>query len=162
LGNPGPGGYGSVLLFPDRREELSGGYSRTTNNRMEIMAVIVALEALPEPSKVALFSDSQYVINTMTKGWAVTWKKNGWKKADKQPAVNPDLWEQMLALAARHQIEFRWVRGHSGDIENERCDYLATSAAAQPNLPPDPGYLGAATTSRPTLRPWVQRRARGF
>src|SRR5207248_7390483 len=107
LGNPGPGGYGAVLLFPDRREELSGGYARTTNNRMELMALIVALEALPEPSRVTLFSDSQYVINGMTKGWARTWQKNGWKKADKQPAVNPDLWERLLDLAARHQVEFR-------------------------------------------------------
>ena len=165
LGNPGPGGYGAVLLFPDGREELAGGYAHTTNNRMEIMAVITALEALSEPASVLLHSDSQYVLNALSKGWAVRWKKNGWMRNANDPAVNPDLWERLLTAVNSHQLDYRWVRGHNGDIENERCDFLANSSAKLPGLTPDLGYVPTPTgTRRPGSAPphWVQRRARGF
>jgi ribonuclease HI len=140
LGNPGPGGYGAILLHGDKRKELSGGYARTTNNRMEIMACIAALEALRKPCHVTLYSDSQYVVNAMEQGWAARWKARGWKRTGNETAVNPDLWERLLALCSLHQVDFRWVRGHNGNRENERCDRLAVSAAALPGLPPDSGY----------------------
>lgn len=140
LGNPGPGGYGIVLLYGPHRREISGGFRLTTNNRMEIMAVIVALEALKEPCQVTLHSDSQYVVNAVTEGWARRWKANGWKRNRREAAVNPDLWERLLDLCDQHQVEFCWVRGHSGIEENERCDQLAVGAAQQPDLPDDPGY----------------------
>ncbi|MBW8887529.1 MAG: ribonuclease HI [Fibrobacteres bacterium] len=140
LGNPGPGGYGTVLLFQDKRKELSGGYRRTTNNRMELMAAIVGLEALKAPSKVVLYSDSKYVVDAVEKGWARGWRRNGWRKADKQLAMNPDLWERLLTLCARHSVRFEWVKGHAGNVENERCDALANAAALLEELQPDPGY----------------------
>jgi len=140
LGNPGPGGYGTVLLFQDKRKELSGGYRRTTNNRMELMAAIVCLEALKAPSKVVLYSDSKYVVDAVEKGWARGWRRNGWRKADKQLAMNPDLWERLLTLCARHSVRFEWVKGHAGNVENERCDALANAAALLEELQPDPGY----------------------
>lgn len=127
-GNPGPGGYGVVLLHGEQRKELSGGFRLTTNNRMEILACIVGLRALKEPSAVALYSDSQYVINSITRGWARRWKKNDWKRGD-EDARNPDLWQQMLDLCDKHKVRFHWVRGHSGNEENERCDQLAREAA---------------------------------
>ncbi len=141
LGNPGPGGYGAVLLYGSQRKELSGGFKLTTNNRMEITAALVALEALQEPCRVTLYSDSQYVVNAMSKGWAQRWQANGWKRNKREDAVNPDLWERMLELCQRHTVEFRWVRGHSGTEENERCDRLAVAAARDSGLPDDPGYL---------------------
>lgn len=140
LGNPGPGGYGAVLLYGPHRQEISGGFRLTTNNRMEIMAVIAALEALKEPCRVTLYSDSQYVVNAMTQGWARRWRANSWKRNQREAAVNPDLWERLLDLCDQHQVEFRWLRGHSGIAENERCDQLAVNAAKQPGLLEDTGY----------------------
>ncbi len=127
-GNPGPGGWGAVLRYAGRERELSGGEKQTTNNRMELTAVIEALSALKEPCHVILTTDSRYVADGMGKGWAAAWKKNGWRKADKKPALNSDLWEQMLALFERHTVELNWVKGHAGHPENERCDALAVSA----------------------------------
>ncbi|MCI0444067.1 ribonuclease HI [bacterium] len=139
-GNPGPGGYGVVLLHRTRRKELSGGYSHTTNNRMELMAAIVGLRALKQKCKVRLHSDSQYVVNAMTKGWAETWRKNDWKRNRKEKASNADLWAELLELAEKHDVEFVWVPSHSGIPENERADRLSVKASQQPDLPPDPGY----------------------
>jgi ribonuclease HI len=144
LGNPGPGGYGVVLLYGPHRREISGGFRLTTNNRMEIMAVIAALEALKEPCRVTLYSDSQYVVNAMSQGWARRWRDNGWKRNKREEAVNPDLWERLLDLGDQHQVEFRWLRGHSGSVENERCDQLAVNAARQPDLPEDIEYKNSA------------------
>lgn len=141
LGNPGPGGYGVVLLHGEARKELSGGFRLTTNNRMEMMAAIVGLNSLKETCAVTLYSDSQYVVNAITKGWAKKWKANGWKRNKTDKAVNPDLWEQLLELCDRHKVTFCWVRGHAGNVENECCDQLAVAAAKQKDLPPDTGYL---------------------
>ena len=140
LGNPGPGGYGAVLLHDSSRKELSGGYRRTTNNRMEIMAVLAGLRSLKEPYRVTLYSDSRYVVDAMSKGWAERWRAKGWKRADKAPALNPDLWAEMLDLSERHQVEYRWVKGHAGDPENERCDELAVAAASRAELARDEVY----------------------
>ena len=140
LGNPGPGGYGVVLRYGEVRRELSGGYRLTTNNRMELMAVIKALEALNRPCQVILHSDSRYVVDAIEKGWAKKWQANGWRRNKRELALNPDLWQTLLELCARHQAQFRWVRGHAGNAENERCDHLAVQAAKQPNLPEDVGY----------------------
>ena len=144
LGNPGPGGYGVVMKYGPHRKEMSGGFRLTTNNRMELMGAIVALEELKTPCKVWLHTDSAYVVNAMEKGWARKWQRNGWRKPDKQPAMNPDLWERLLGQCAVHDVKFVWVRGHNGDVENERCDALANQAQAQPkqSLPPDTGYAG--------------------
>ena len=140
IGNPGPGGYGVVLLHGSRRKEISGGYSRTTNNRMELMAAIVGLRALKQKCKVRLHSDSQYLVNAVNKGWAEAWRKNDWKRNRKEKASNADLWAELLDLAARHDVEFVWVPAHSGIPENERADRLSFKAAQRPDLPPDPGY----------------------
>jgi ribonuclease HI len=142
LGNPGPGGYGVVLLSGSHRKELAGGYKRTTNNRMEILAVIRALEALKERCDVTIHTDSQYVVKAMNEGWAENWKARGWKTAAKAPAANPDLWEQLLRLRLKHKVTFVWVRGHSGVAENERADRLANAAATGPELRDDTGYAG--------------------
>ena len=139
-GNPGPGGYGAMLLFGERRGELSGGYRRTTNNRMELMGPIKGLESLKESCRVTLYSDSKYVVDSMTKGWAQRWRANGWMRNKREKAVNPDLWARLLDLCQGHEVEFRWVRGHAGIPENERCDQLAVQAAHGRNLPPDQGY----------------------
>ena len=138
--NPGPGGYGVVLLYKGKKKELSGGFRRTTNNRMEITACIKGLEALKEPCAVTLFSDSRYVVDAMEKGWAKRWKANGWKRNKTEKALNSDLWERMLSLGEKHDVAFNWVRGHAGDKYNERCDRMAVEAAAKPNLPPDVPY----------------------
>ncbi|MBQ8966240.1 ribonuclease HI [Ruminococcus sp.] len=130
-GNPGPGGYGTILRFNDITKELYGGDPKTTNNRMEMMAVIKGLKALKEPCEVTLYSDSQYVINAITKGWAVGWKKRGWVKADKKPALNSDLWEIILQLLEVHKVSFVWVKGHAGHPENERCDHLAVTGSQE-------------------------------
>ena len=124
-GNPGPGGWGAVLRFGEREKELCGGEKETTNNRMELTAVIEALSALKEPCKVKLTTDSKYVCDAVTKGWVYSWKQNGWKKADKKPALNIGLWEKLLPLLDTHEVEFCWVKGHAGHPENERCDTLA-------------------------------------
>ncbi len=124
-GNPGPGGYGAILRYEGHEKELSGGEAQTTNNRMELTAVIVALEALKFPCKVILTTDSKYVVDGIEKGWAKSWRENGWKKKDKKPALNPDLWGRLLDLLEIHSVEFNWVKGHAGHPENERCDALA-------------------------------------
>ena len=144
LGNPGPGGYGAILDFHGRRKELSGGYRLTTNNRMELLAVIEGLAALKEPCDVTLYSDSQYVVNAMNAGWPQGWKAKGWRRKGNQRAVNPDLWERLLRLCETHQVTFKWVRGHSGHPENERCDALAVAAAKGENLAVDQGYENGA------------------
>lgn len=126
-GNPGPGGWGAILRYGKVEREISGGEEHTTNNRMELTAVISALEALKEPCEVDLYSDSKYVVEAIEKGWAVGWKARGWKKADKKPALNPDLWEQLLDLLEKHKVNFIWIKGHNEHPENERCDQLAVS-----------------------------------
>jgi ribonuclease HI len=140
LGNPGRGGYGTVMLFGDHRKELRQGFVRTTNNRMELLGAIVGLEALSRPCAVELFSDSTYVVNAMSKGWLAGWQKRGWKTASKQPVKNQDLWQRMLAAVDGHEVRWRWVKGHSGDPENERCDTLAVAAANGPDLLDDEGF----------------------
>ena len=143
LGNPGPGGWGAVLAHPESsaRKELSGGFRRTTNNRMEIMAVIAALTALKEPCAVDLYTDSQYVRNAVEKGWLESWRKKNWIKADKKPVLNVDLWQRLVPLLERHEVRLHWLRGHAGHAENERCDELARAQASAPDLPPDAGFL---------------------
>ena len=128
-GNPGPGGYGVILRFGTAEKELSGGDAHTTNNRMELLGVITALRALKEPCDVTITTDSQYVVNGITKGWATGWRARGWKRSNKEPAINPDLWGELLDLCDRHTVRFNWVRGHNGHPENERCDRLAVAAA---------------------------------
>ncbi|MEN8142715.1 MAG: ribonuclease HI [Thermodesulfobacteriota bacterium] len=141
--NPGPGGYGVVQIYNDETKELGGGYRHTTNNRMELMGCIVALRELEYRDKpVTLYSDSQYVVNGINKGWAKGWRKRGWIKADKQPAVNPDLWAELLELIEDLDITFRWVRGHAGHPQNERCDEMAVAWSGKSNLPIDKGYKG--------------------
>ncbi|MBP1573685.1 MAG: ribonuclease HI [Oscillospiraceae bacterium] len=124
-GNPGPGGWGAILRFGKITKELSGGEAKTTNNRMELSAVIAALSALKEPCKVILTSDSKYIIDAVTLGWAKKWQANGWMRNRKEKALNPDLWEELLRLLSIHTVEFVWVKGHAGHPENERCDALA-------------------------------------
>ncbi len=124
-GNPGPGGWGAILRYKAHEKELSGGEAETTNNRMELMALIAALEQLKEPCEIDLCSDSQYVINGLQKGWAKGWRARGWKKADKSPALNSDLWARLLDLSEVHTIHYNWIKGHAGHPENERCDRLA-------------------------------------
>ena len=126
-GNPGPGGWGAILEFNGTEKELSGGESSTTNNRMELTAVIAGLSALKEPCIVELYSDSKYVIDGLSKGWAEGWQKNGWKKADKKPALNPDLWEKLLELTRVHNLRYHWVKGHAENEKNNRCDQLAVA-----------------------------------
>ena len=126
-GNPGPGGWGAILEYAGTEKELSGGEGQTTNNRMELTAVIAGLSALKEPCIVELYSDSKYVIDGLSKGWAASWQKNGWKKADKKPALNPDLWEKLLKLATIHTLRYHWVKGHAENEKNNRCDQLAVA-----------------------------------
>ena len=140
IDNPGPGGYGVVLMYGGHRSELMGGYRRTTNNRMELMGPIVGLEALNQPCRVTLYSDSRYVVDGIEKGWAKRWRSKGWMRNKKEKAVNPDLWGKLLDLCDKHDVEFRWVRGHAGNPENERCDQLAVNFAHRKNLPVDEEY----------------------
>ena len=126
-GNPGPGGWGAILRYKGTEKEISGGEKSTTNNRMELLAVISALELLKEPCQVILYSDSQYVCNALERGWAKNWQKNGWMRNKKDPALNPDLWERLLRLYDVHDVKINWVRGHAGHRENERCDRLAVA-----------------------------------
>lgn len=128
-GNPGPGGWGAILRYGGHEKEISGGSNPTTNNRMELSGVIAALKLLKEPCEVTLYSDSQYVCNALTKGWAKKWQANGWMRNKKEPALNPDLWEELLRLTALHKMHIEWVKGHAGHPENERCDHLAVAAA---------------------------------
>lgn len=130
-GNPGPGGWGAVLVYNKKEEEMSGGEKSTTNNRMELTAVIEALDALKEPCLVTLTTDSKYVCDAINKGWVYSWKKNGWKKSDKKPALNVDLWEKLLNLLDNHKVTFCWVKGHNGHKYNERCDKLAVGEYQQ-------------------------------
>ena len=141
LGNPGPGGYGAVLLYGTLRKELFGGFCLTTNNRMELMGAIAALQSLKTICEVTLLTDSQYVVNGINKGWARRWRQRGWMRNKTEKAVNPDLWELLLNLCERHQVTFVWVRGHAGDPENEHCDELSKQAAMAKDLPVDKGYL---------------------
>mgnify|MGYP005784896533 FL=1 len=146
-GNPGPGGFGSILRFVDRNgrvheKELSQGFRCTTNNRMELLGVIKALEALKSPCDITLYSDSQYVVNAFNQHWVEGWLKRGWKNAKKEPVKNPDLWKRLLAAKEPHQMTFVWVKGHAGHPENERCDALATAAADGDNLIEDEGFSG--------------------
>lgn len=126
-GNPGPGGWGAILLYGEHRKEISGGAAQTTNNRMELTAVIEALKLLKEPCVVELYSDSKYVIDALEKGWAKGWKKRGWVKSDKKPALNPDLWEVLLELTQVHQLRYHWVKGHASNPLNNRCDEMAVA-----------------------------------
>ena len=128
-GNPGPGGWGAILRYKQNEREISGGEANTTNNRMELTAVIKALEMLKEPCEVTLYSDSQYICNALTKGWAKKWKANGWMRNKKEKALNPELWKVLLKLYDIHKVEIIWVKGHAGHPENERCDQLAVAAA---------------------------------
>lgn len=139
-GNPGQGGYGIVMLYGDHRKELSQGFKLTTNNRMEALAVIKALESLKEPCKVNLYSDSKYVVDAVEKGWAKKWKANGWKRNSKEMASNIDLWERMLKILEIHDVKFIWVKGHADNVENERCDVLARNAILSGNLLNDEEY----------------------
>ena len=140
IGNPGPGGYAAILEFRGQQKELSGGFRRTTNNRMEILAVIEGLEALTEPCWVTVYSDSQYVVNAIEKGWARKWKGNGWMRNKREAAVNPDLWDRLLGLLDKHEVKLEWVRGHAGNPGNMRADRLAVAAANGTNLPRDEGF----------------------
>jgi len=126
-GNPGPGGWGSILIYNGIEKELSGGEAMTTNNRMELTGVISALRALKEPCSVELYSDSKYVTDALEKGWAVSWRSKGWIKSDRKPALNPDLWEELLTLAEKHELRCHWVKGHADNEYNNRCDALAVA-----------------------------------
>ena len=126
-GNPGPGGWGAILDYKGKRKELSGGEAQTTNNRMELTAVIEALGALKEPCTVTVITDSRYVSDGITLGWAAGWKKNNWRKKDRKPALNPDLWDTLLNLCEKHKVVFNWIKGHAGHPENERCDEMAVA-----------------------------------
>jgi ribonuclease HI len=140
LGNPGPGGYGVILVYGEHRREISGGYRLTTNNRMELLAAIKGLTALKQPCDVRLVSDSEYLVKGIEQGWARRWQANGWYRSNKKLAENIDLWGELLALCDKHRVQFEWVRGHAGHAENERCDQLAFQAAQLPNLPGDKRY----------------------
>jgi len=148
LGNPGPGGYGIILVYGKNRKELSGGYRLTTNNRMELMAAIQGLATLKEPCKVQLYSDSQYLVESMEKGWVQRWKANNWYRNKKEKAANQDLWQELLNLCQKHTISFVWIRGHDGHSENEQCDKLAFVAAHIPELPSDEGYERSSIDSQ--------------
>jgi ribonuclease HI len=140
INNPGPGGYGAVIIKGSTIQELSKGYRLTTNNRMELLACIAALNAIKNPAAIVLHSDSKYVINGITKGWAEKWRANGWMRTKTEPALNPDLWERLLQLCAKHDVQFQWVKGHAGIAGNERCDELATQAANGTKLAVDRVY----------------------
>ncbi|MBP3731575.1 MAG: ribonuclease HI [Mailhella sp.] len=142
LGNPGPGGWGAVLVYGGARREISGGYARTTNNRMEILAVAEALRVLKEPCIVELWTDSQYVAKAIREGWLAKWQRNGWQTSAKKPVKNQDLWMKLDPLLHRHEVRFHWLKGHAGHAENERCDELARTCAGQAGLPRDEGFEG--------------------
>ena len=144
-GNPGPGGYGVVLIYKNSRKELSEGFRHTTNNRMELLGVITGLNALKNPCKVKLYSDSKYVIDAFNNGWLKSWEEKGWKKKDNKPVLNLDLWKKLINLQRIHEVKFIWVKGHSDNIENERCDLLAVTAASRANLSIDEGYEKIST-----------------
>lgn len=141
LGNPGPGGWAAVLQYGEHVRELSGGYKLTTNNRMEILGVVFALQSLIEPCQVTLFTDSQYVAKAIKDKWLANWKRNGWLTAAKKPVKNKDLWLLLSEQLTNHQVDFRWLKGHAGHPLNERCDELARAEAMKKNLPPDEGFV---------------------
>jgi ribonuclease HI len=148
--NPGgPGGYGVLLIFDGRQKEISGGFCSTTNNRMEIYAAIKGLEALKTACRVTLYSDSKYLVNAMTEGWAKRWKENNWWRNKQERAINIDLWEELLSLCEIHNVEFKWVKGHNGNPLNEKCDYLSVTALKQMDLPVDEGYKHRARGEDP-------------
>lgn len=150
IGNPGPGGFGVVIVQDGQQEKISGGFCRTTNNRMELMAAVVGLQKTPEDSAITLYSDSRYLVDSINQGSARRWKASGWMRNKKQPALNPDLWEKILSLCARHnKVTFIWVRGHAGHHFNELCDQLSNQAARQKNLPPDSAYENASNSDLP-------------
>jgi ribonuclease HI len=136
-GNPGRGGFGAILKYNGNEKELSGGFRDTTNNRMEIMGAIVALESLKEPCEATIVTDSQYLVNSIEKRWVYGWKAKGWRKSDNKKVMNIDLWERLLPQLSKHKVTFEWVRGHDGHPENERCDELAVAAISRPDLPED-------------------------
>jgi ribonuclease HI len=140
-GNPGPGGYGVVLKSGTHRRELSGGFARTTNNRMELLAAIAGLEELKQPCRVMVSSDSRYLVNAMTRGWLQKWKGLGWRRGPGQRLRNEDLWKRLDVVCGQHELHWQWVKGHAGHVENERCDFLAVAAAEGDDLPSDEGYL---------------------
>jgi ribonuclease HI len=152
--NPGPGGYGVVLLHPKKRAEISGGFRMTTNNRMEIFAAIAGLEILKQRCAVTLYSDSQYVVKAMMEGWVTAWKRKGWWRNKTERRENFDLWQRLDELTQKHQVKFCWVQGHAGVLENERCDQLAMAALRLPNLPADEGYenRGKGESVRPEMQ----------
>jgi ribonuclease HI len=143
-GNPGPGGYGVILKYKDHIKELSGGFRKTTNNRMELKAVIEGLKSLKGKCKVNVFSDSKYIVDAIEQEWIYKWKSLGWKRNKKQKLLNPDLWKELYELLQKHEVDFIWVRGHAGHPENERCDYLAVKAYQQSSLPPDEYFESAS------------------
>ena len=140
LGNPGPGGWAVILTHGEQQKELTGGASRTTNNRMEVLAAVMALESLHESCQVDLYTDSRYLRDAVEKGWLRGWQKNGWKTADKKPVKNQDLWVRLVPQLGRHKVSMHWVAGHAGHVWNERVDVLARNAAMRPGLPPDEGF----------------------
>lgn len=139
-GNPGPGGYGVLLKYGPHCRELSGGFRKTTNNRMELQACIAGLQALKYPCSVTVYTDSKYIVDAYSRGWAKKWQLHGWKRNKREKAENTDLWCTLLKLCEKHEIRFVWVKGHAGHPENERCDQLASDAAQRENLPPDELY----------------------
>ncbi|OQW95440.1 MAG: ribonuclease HI, partial [Verrucomicrobia bacterium A1] len=152
-GNPGPGGYGVVLIGGAIRKELSGGYRLTTNNRMELLAAIKALQVMTQRCAVTLYTDSEYVARGISEGWALRWREKGWRISANKPAKNPDLWAELLDQAAKHAVSVRWVRGHGDVPENNRADQLAVATAAAPDLPPDEGYeRQQSEPPEPTIR----------
>lgn len=144
-GNPGPGGWGAILKYKETEKELSGGEAETTNNRMELTAVIEALRCLKKSCIVELYSDSKYVIDALTLGWAASWRAKGWRKADKKPALNPDLWEVLLELTAQHEMHYHWVKGHAENEYNNRCDALAVGESKKFTMPVSPAQQSFET-----------------
>ena len=140
LGNPGPGGWAAILIYNQHRKEFSGGFAQTTNNRMELMAIIQGLKSLKKTCNVHIYTDSRYIHDALNKGWLNGWQKNGWRTADKKPVKNQDLWREILSLINIHKVKFNWIPGHAGQKENERCDQLAKKAAKGQDLPLDSGY----------------------
>ena len=150
-GNPGPGGYGVLLQSGKHQKELAQGYRQTTNNRMELMAVIAALQILTRTCEVTLYSDSRYVVDSIEKGWAKSWRARGWRKADKQPALNADLWALALDLLAKHKVRLVWVKGHASNPGNNRCDEIAVAASRSAPLLVDEGFEKARASKQGSL-----------
>ena len=140
IGNPGPGGYGIVMIYGKHRKEFMGGFRLTTNNRMELMAALVGLGMLKSKCSVTIYTDSQYLADSISRGWAKRWRANGWKTKEGKQVSNVDMWQQLLEQCDKHIVTFEWIRGHAGNPENERCDYLAMQLASSRGLPADAGY----------------------